>query len=70
MARFCSVFYCDERGDRFCCADCWLKRDCGHPCQNHPTRCRLALSNGKPAERHGGNGKLKPLRRKRREVSP
>lgn len=39
--RWCTAFHCDERGDRFCCADCWMRRDCANPCMNHPTRCKL-----------------------------
>ena len=41
MTRYCKTFHCDERGDRFCCADCWMLRDCGNPCLNHPSRCKL-----------------------------
>ena len=40
-ARFCSRFFCDHRGDRYCCADCWYRADCPNPCLNHPSRCRL-----------------------------
>lgn len=39
--RYCKNFYCDVRGDRLCCADCWQRRDCPNPCMNHPSRCRL-----------------------------
>ena len=60
MARFCRIFYCDERGDRFCCADCHLARDCANPCRNHPTRCGQEDLNGAPAKRRGGTGKLTP----------
>lgn len=51
MARFCKRFYCDERRDRYCCADCHLRRDCSNPCLNHPVRCGLVDPNGKPARR-------------------
>ena len=66
MARFCLRFYCDERGDRFCCADCRLRKDCPNPCLNHPTRCRLADPSGMPARRRGGKGKLPPIYNKKR----
>lgn len=56
--RFCKQFYCDERGDRYCCADCRLRADCANPCLNHPSRCRLEDEDGKPAKRRGGSGKL------------
>lgn len=60
--RFCKQFYCDERGDRYCCADCRLRPDCANPCLNHPSRCRLEDLDGNPAKRRGGSGKL-PRRR-------
>ena len=60
MARFCRQFYCDERGDRYCCADCYLRRDCGNPCLNHPSRCGLEDSDGKPAVRRGSMTRLPP----------
>ncbi|MCI8574182.1 MAG: hypothetical protein HFF89_07095 [Oscillibacter sp.] len=25
-SRFCTHFYCDKRGDRYCCANCRRKR--------------------------------------------
>ena len=66
MQRFCKQFYCDERGDRFCCADCRLRRDCANPCLNHPSRCRLEDPEGKPAQRRkGGSGRLLPRTRYR-----
>ena len=40
-ARKCRRFYCDYRGDRYCCVDCWNLRDCPNPCLNHPVRCGL-----------------------------
>ena len=58
MARFCKQFYCGERGDRYCCADCHLRRDCANPCQNHPSRCRLEDKAYAPPRRRGGSGKL------------
>ena len=64
MARFCSRFYCDVRGDRYCCADCYLRRDCGNPCLNHPSRCSLEDPDGKPAKRRGGSSRL-PARKKK-----
>lgn len=39
--RMCSRFYCDYRGDRYCCADCWNRAYCTNPCQNDPSRCGL-----------------------------
>lgn len=41
MIRYCKQFYCPERGDRYCCADCFLREDCANRCLNHPSRCRL-----------------------------
>ena len=60
MARFCKIFYCDERKDRFCCADCHLQRDCANPFQNHPVRCGQEDPYGAPSKRRGGSGKLQP----------
>lgn len=39
--RYCRTFHCDARGDRYCCADCWMRADCPNPCLNHPSRCGL-----------------------------
>ena len=39
--KYCKVFHCDQRGDRFCCSTCRLARDCGNPCLNNPVRCKL-----------------------------
>ena len=39
--RMCSRFYCDYRGDRYCCRDCWNNAYCTNPCQNDPSRCGL-----------------------------
>lgn len=64
MQRYCRQFYCDERGDRFCCADCRLRRDCRNPCLNHPSRCNLEDTGQQPAKRRGGTAKLPPRRRK------
>lgn len=64
MARFCSRFYCDQRGDRYCCADCYLRRDCANPCLNHPSRCGLEDPDGKPAKRRGSNSRL-PAKKKK-----
>lgn len=38
--RMCSRFYCDHRGDRYCCADCHYL-GCDNPCLNDPSRCGL-----------------------------
>ena len=47
--RMCSRFYCDQRGDRYCCTDCPRIFRCSNPCENHPSRCRLA-DDGKPVK--------------------
>lgn len=60
MARYCRQFYCDQRGDRICCADCYLRKDCGNPCLNHPSRCNLEDKTHKPIARRGGKAKLLP----------
>lgn len=60
MARYCKRFYCDERRDRYCCADCHLWRDCSNRCLNHPSRCGLEDPDGKPARRRGKNSRLLP----------
>ena len=39
--RMCQRFYCDYRGDRYCCQDCWHRAYCTNPCQNDPSRCGL-----------------------------
>lgn len=49
--RWCKTFHCDARGDRFCCADCWQRRDCLSPCLNHPTRCKLEDTEKKGREK-------------------
>ena len=41
MRRYCKTFYCDDVGERLCCASCRFRRDCGNPCLNHPSRCGL-----------------------------
>lgn len=53
MPRYCKQFYCNERGDRFCCVDCYLRKDCSKPCRNHPTRCNLEDTKHKPIQRRG-----------------
>lgn len=45
--RFCKQFYCDMRGDRYCCRDCWYRANCRNPCQNDPSRCRLEDTGGR-----------------------
>ena len=45
--RMCQRFYCDERGDRFCCADCRRYVICTHPCENDPRRCGLEDRTGR-----------------------
>lgn len=64
MSRHCRQFYCDERGDRFCCADCRLRADCANPCLNHPSRCRLEDTEWMPVTRRGGTAKLLPKKAK------
>ena len=44
--RMCKVFYCDARGDRFCCRDCNVYEVCANHCLNDPSRCRLEDSPG------------------------
>ena len=39
--RMCSRFYCDRRGDRYCCRDCPRVWACSNPCYNDPRRCGL-----------------------------
>ena len=46
--RMCKVFYCDARGDRFCCRDCDGYKACANRCLNDPSRCRLE---DRPGER-------------------
>ena len=58
--RYCKRFYCDEIGDRVCCPTCWLRRDCAHPCLNHPARCGLEDKRYAPPKRRGGRSKLGP----------
>lgn len=41
VKRYCKRFFCDHLGDRFCCAACRYRADCGNPCLNHPSRCGL-----------------------------
>lgn len=60
MSRYCLRFYCNERHDRYCCADCRLRRDCSNPCLNHPIRCGLEDKAYVPPKRRGGSGKLNP----------
>jgi len=67
MPRFCKRFYCEERGDRFCCADCYLRKDCAWPCLNHPVRCGLEDPDGKPSHRRGKNARLRPKELYRRK---
>lgn len=39
--RMCSRFYCDDRGDRFCCQGCPRYSICRNPCLNSPEVCGL-----------------------------
>ena len=66
MARYCRQFYCDVRGDRYCCADCRFYRDCGNPCLNHPSRCGLMDEDGKPTVRRGSRSRLPPKDKNRK----
>ena len=59
MARYCKRFYCDEQGDRICCATCWYLRDCAHPCLNHPARCGLEDKNYTKPKRRGCRSRLR-----------
>lgn len=58
MQRHCLRFYCDSRHDRYCCADCYQRRDCANPCQNHPVRCGLEDKAYTPPKRRGKTSKL------------
>lgn len=58
--RYCKRFYCNERRDRYCCADCRFRRDCSNPCLNHPVRCGLEDKAYTTPRRRGGSGKLNP----------
>lgn len=60
MLRFCKRFYCDERHERICCADCFLRRDCANPCLNHPTRCGLEDKDHVPGRPRGRPRKKTP----------
>ena len=60
MARMCLRFYCDLRGDRYCCADCRNWKDCRHPCMNHPTRCKLVDDGSHTGKRRGRPRKEDP----------
>lgn len=35
----CKLFYCDHRGDRFCCHECGNRGKCANPCVNDPLKC-------------------------------
>ena len=50
-ARMCKVFYCDARGDRYCCRDCNVYEVCATHCLNDPSRCRLEQKPGERGER-------------------
>lgn len=39
MTRYCKIFFCDHRRERYCCADCPIRKDCFNPCMNWPSRC-------------------------------
>ena len=47
----CSRFYCDYRGDRYCCADCWHRAYCTNPCQSDPSRCGLEDKTGRALQK-------------------
>lgn len=60
MRRYCRIFYCDDVGERLCCASCRFRRDCGNPCLNHPSRCGLEdlrETDGEARARGRQNGK-------------
>lgn len=54
LVRMCKRFYCDARGDQFCCRDCpkWIRSACRNPCQNDPRHCKL-----EDVDRRGGPNK-------------
>ena len=45
--RMCQRFYCDWRGDRYCCRDCGHYVSCNNACLNHPSRCGLEDLSGR-----------------------
>lgn len=45
--RMCSRFYCDHRGDRYCCRDCKRYVMCPNPYENDPSRCGLEDKGGR-----------------------
>ena len=60
MRRYCKTFYCDDVGERLCCASCRFRRDCGNPCLNHPSRCGLEDLREASAKRRGGRDLIRP----------
>ena len=49
--RMCQRFYCDYRGDRYCCRDCWHNAYCTNPCLNDPSRCGLEDKTGRALQK-------------------
>ena len=49
--RMCSRFYCDCRGDRYCCRDCPRYIMCNNPCENDPSRCGLEDKTGRALQK-------------------
>lgn len=35
----CEIFFCDRRGERYCCYHCPGKKECKNPCVNNPEKC-------------------------------
>lgn len=46
-SRKCRIFYCDRRGDRYCCFYCDKKNRCKNHCLNYPKRCGQIFEEGK-----------------------
>lgn len=51
----CTLFYCDKRGERLCCACCQSRGRCKNLCLNHPSRCGLAEAGARKAGRESAD---------------
>ena len=59
MVRYCKQFLCIERGEKYCCAGCYMRDFCSNPCLNHPSRCRLEDTEHEMIKRRGHRGPYK-----------
>lgn len=50
MELMCNIFYCDKRGDRYCCHECSRRGMCTNPCANDPKKCGQSFD--KPQKRY------------------